>query len=95
MICSAYQRSSLLIFVPSRLRSAARITRTPVLLIENEADDNVPASHGPTIFRSLGGLDKEMVSIQGATHYYFGQPTQLRECLDYVISWSRRKELLV
>jgi pimeloyl-ACP methyl ester carboxylesterase len=74
--------------------SAARIKRTPVLLIENEADDNVPASHGPIIFASLGTADKEMVSILGATHYYFRQPEQLRECIDSVIDWSRRKGLL-
>jgi pimeloyl-ACP methyl ester carboxylesterase len=74
--------------------SAARITGAPVLLVENEADDNVPASHGAAIFTALGTQDKERVSIEGATHYYFRQPEQLRRCVDCVIDWSRRKGLL-
>jgi alpha-beta hydrolase superfamily lysophospholipase len=65
-----------------------------VLLIENQADDNVPANHGPTIFKALGAPDKEMVSIHGATHYYFRQPEQLRQCIATVLEWSRRKSLL-
>ena len=73
---------------------AARITRTPVLLIENEADANVPASHGPIIFTALGTSDKQKVSIAGATHYYFRQPEQLRQCIDAVLEWSRHRGLL-
>ena len=74
--------------------SAARITRTPVLQIENEADDAVPATHNPAIFKALATRDKEMVSIKGATHYYLGQPEQLKQCIDTVFDWSRRKNLL-
>ncbi|MDB5582418.1 MAG: alpha/beta hydrolase [Bradyrhizobium sp.] len=74
--------------------SAARITRAPVLLIENEADANVPASHGPAIFAALATRDKEMRSIAGATHYYFRQPQQMQECIDAVVDWSRRKGFL-
>jgi alpha-beta hydrolase superfamily lysophospholipase len=75
--------------------SAARIHHTPVLQIENQADDAVPATHNPAIFAALATPDKEMVSIQGATHYYLGQPEQLRECIDTLVGWSRRKGLLV
>jgi pimeloyl-ACP methyl ester carboxylesterase len=74
--------------------SAARITRAPVLVIENQADANVPASHGPTIFKALATKDKEFVSIEGATHYYFRQSKQMQQCIDGVIDWSRRKGLL-
>ena len=74
--------------------SAARIHRTPVLQIENQADDAVPATHNPTIHRALATLDKEMISIQGATHYYLGQPEQLAQCIAAVQDWSRRKKLL-
>jgi len=75
-------------------QSAARIRGSPVLLIENEADANVPASHGPTIFNALATSDKERLSIPGATHYYFRQPEQMKECIDAVIGWSERKGLL-
>lgn len=74
--------------------SAARIHRTPVLQIENQADDAVPATHNPTIHRALATPDKEMISIQGATHYYLGQPEQLAQCIAAVQDWSRRKKLL-
>ena len=74
--------------------SAARIKRTPVLQIENEADDAVPATHNPAIYKALATPDKELVSIRGATHYYLGQPAELKQCMDTVLEWSRRKNLL-
>jgi pimeloyl-ACP methyl ester carboxylesterase len=70
--------------------NAAKIRRTPVLLIENSADDAVPATHCPTIRDALGTQDKEYVLIKGATHYYLGQPELLQQCIDTVIDWSRR-----
>lgn len=74
--------------------NAAKIHNVPVLQIENEADDAVPASHNPIIHAALATKDKEMISIEGATHYYLGQPQQLAICIDAVIGWSRRKGLL-
>lgn len=74
--------------------SAPRIKRTPVLQIENGADDAVPATHNPTIHAALGTPDKEMVTIQGASHYYLGQPEQLKECIATVFDWSKRKGFL-
>ncbi len=73
---------------------AARILHTPVLQIENQADDAVPATHNPAIYAALATSDKELVSIQGASHYYLGQPAQLRQCIDTLLDWSRRKNLL-
>jgi pimeloyl-ACP methyl ester carboxylesterase len=75
-------------------RNAARITATPVLQIENEADDAVPATHNPIIRDALATPNKEYVSIQGATHYYKDQPEHMRQCLDIVLDWSRRNRLL-
>lgn len=75
-------------------RNAARIARTPVLQIENEADDAVPASHGPAIRAALATPDKEYVRIAGATHYYLNQPEQLGRCIETLMDWSRRHRLL-
>jgi pimeloyl-ACP methyl ester carboxylesterase len=75
-------------------KNAARIRRTPVLQVENQADDAVPASHNPTIRAALATPDKEYVRIEGALHYYRNQPRQLRQCIDAVLDWSRRKGLL-
>jgi len=75
-------------------KNAARIRRTPVIQIENGADDAVPASHNPTIRAALATADKEYVRIEGATHYYRDQPEQMKECLTAVLDWSHRKKLL-
>ena len=75
-------------------QNAARIRRTPVLQVENQADDAVPASHNPAIRAALATPDKEYVCIEGATHYYRNQPTQLQQCIDAVLDWSRRKGLI-
>ena len=74
--------------------NAARVRAVPVLQIVNQADDAVPATHAPVIRVALGTSDKEYLEIAGASHYYAGQPTQLRQCIDAVIEWSRRKQLL-
>jgi pimeloyl-ACP methyl ester carboxylesterase len=74
--------------------NAARVRGVPVLQIVNGADDAVPATHNPTIRAALAAPDKEYVEIDGATHYYLGQPGQLQMCIDTVVDWSRRKGLL-
>ncbi|MGE0737428.1 MAG: alpha/beta fold hydrolase [Alphaproteobacteria bacterium] len=74
--------------------SAARIHKTPVLQIENEADDAVPATHNPAIFKALATPEKELVSIKGATHYYLGQPEHLAQCMSTIFDWGARKKLL-
>ena len=74
--------------------SAARIHRAPVLQIENGSDDAVPATHNPAIYKALATPDKELVTIPTATHYYVGQPEELRVCIDTLTDWCRRKQLL-
>ena len=74
--------------------NAARISKLPVLQIENLADDAVPATHNPLINERLATQDKEYVRIESATHYYSGQPAQLKQCLDAVFDWSRRHGFL-
>ncbi len=74
--------------------NAERIEKTPVLQIENTADEAVPATHNPIIRAALATQDKEFVSLKGATHYYVGQPELLSQCIAAVIDWSKRKGLL-
>ena len=64
-------------------KNAARIRRTPVLQVENQADDAVARlaqSDDPRA--ALATADKEYVRIEGATHYYQNQPDQLQRCID-------------
>ena len=74
--------------------NAAKVRTTPVLQIVNQADDAVPATHNPAIRAALATPDKEYLEIEGANHYYLGQPAQLQTCIEAVIGWSRRKGLL-
>lgn len=74
--------------------NAAAVRKTPVLQIENSADDAVPATHNRIIREALATPDKEFVEIRGATHYYAKQPELLAQCIDTVRDWSTRKSLL-
>jgi alpha-beta hydrolase superfamily lysophospholipase len=71
-------------------RCAARVT-VPVLVVENSADDACTPSHGRRIFEAVRHSDKEKVTIQGATHYYLGQPDKMAEAVGVVTSWLKRK----
>ena len=75
-------------------KNAADVRLVPVLQIENMADDAVPATHNPIIRDALATTDKEYVRIVGATHYYLGQPEQLRACIASLVDWSERKGFL-
>jgi pimeloyl-ACP methyl ester carboxylesterase len=69
--------------------NAARIS-VPFCLIQNSADDAVPASHGPSTFAAVASADKEMYTIKGATHYYLNQPTHLAAAVAVVLDWLVR-----
>jgi dienelactone hydrolase len=66
----------------------------PLLAIENSADDAVPASHTRRIVAAAGSADKSMHVIDGATHYYVGQPALLEAAATLCIDWMRERRLL-
>ncbi len=74
--------------------NAARIRETPVLQIENSADDAVPATHNATVRAALGTDDATYHLVKGATHYYVGQPDHLAECLSTIETWCRERSFL-
>jgi pimeloyl-ACP methyl ester carboxylesterase len=65
----------------------------PVLVIENSADDACPPSHARRIFEGVKHANKELHTIAGATHYYFGQPDKLAESVGVVRSWLEKQGL--
>jgi alpha-beta hydrolase superfamily lysophospholipase len=73
--------------------NAARIS-VPFLLIENSADDAVPASHGAANFAAVTSADKDMVTIKGATHYYLNQPEHLAEAVSVTLRWLTQRDLV-
>jgi alpha-beta hydrolase superfamily lysophospholipase len=74
-------------------RCAARVT-VPFLAIENGADDAVPQPHTGLIFRAAASADKTMRVIEGASHYYAGQPQQLAEAVQVCRDWLDARSLL-
>ena len=74
-------------------RSAASIS-VPFLAVENSADDAVPQPHTRIIHDSAASRDKAMKVIKGATHYYQGQPEQLRQAVSVWTGWMRERNLI-
>jgi dienelactone hydrolase len=75
------------------LACAARIS-APLLVIENGADDAVPQPHTSMLFDAATTKDKTMKVIEGATHYYAGQPELLREATSLIKNWLAERCLL-
>lgn len=68
----------------------ARDISCPVLVIGNLADDACTPSHTHRLFEAVGHSDKELHEIDGATHYYIGQPKQLAEAVSICEQWLTR-----
>ena len=75
-------------------KSAAHIS-VPMLAIEHSADDAVPQPHTQRIFDACASADKTMHCIQGATHYFSGQPELLALAADTCLGWMQGRRLLV
>ena len=75
------------------LLCAPRIS-VPLLAIENTADDAVPQPHTRQVFEAAGASDKTFAAVQGATHYYAGQPDKLAEVNYISTTWLRERSLL-
>ena len=67
---------------------------TPVLVVGNTADDACTPSHTQALFDAVGHANKEMHEIQGATHYYLGQPELAAQSAQLACDWLERQELL-
>jgi dienelactone hydrolase len=68
--------------------TCAKRIKTPLLLLENGADDATPPSHTQQIFEASASSDKVMRQIKGANHYYKDQPEQLKEAVKIVTNWA-------
>lgn len=68
---------------PTSLR---RVT-VPVLVVGNSADDACTPQHTDRLFEAIGHTRKAMVNIQGANHYYMGQPELAAQASAAVLDW--------
>ncbi|MEY4952359.1 MAG: hypothetical protein RL299_783, partial [Pseudomonadota bacterium] len=72
------------------LKCAARIS-SPMLVIENSADDACTPSHAARLMEAADKCSIDHHVVQGANHYYFGQAAQLNEASLLVRDWIARQ----
>ncbi|HSW18690.1 MAG TPA: alpha/beta hydrolase [Ramlibacter sp.] len=75
------------------LECAGRL-RAPLLVIENSADDAVPQRHPRMLFDAAACADKSFHVIEGATHYYAGQPELMAQAIALIRAWLAERKLL-
>ncbi|OVZ66432.1 MULTISPECIES: alpha/beta hydrolase [unclassified Pigmentiphaga] len=71
-------------------KCAAQIS-APLLAIENSADDAVPQPHTKLVYNAAGSTDKTYKVVEGANHYYAGQPEHLATAAKFCIDWLRER----
>lgn len=70
-----------------------RRVKSPVLVIEHSADDACTPSHAKRLFDALQPGQGQHIAIEGANHYYFGQPEKALEGAETCIAWLRQEGL--
>jgi len=68
------------------LKCAEKLT-VPLLVIENSDDDGVTPSHAARLMAAAKGAKQTHHVIQGANHYYFGQPQLSAEAAGKAKAW--------
>lgn len=68
------------------LRCAARLG-VPLLVIENSADDACTPSHAARLLEAARQVPQTHRVIEGANHYYFGQPELCAEAAGVLKDW--------
>ena len=76
---------------PGNGPACAKRISIPALVVGNTADDACTPSHTNSIFNAIASEDKTMRLIEGATHYYFGQPEKLSEAVGVVDGWLKER----
>ncbi len=62
-------------------------TSIPALVVGNMADDACTPSHARRLYAAIPHDDKDLFEIDGATHYYMGQPEKMNECITHYENW--------
>jgi pimeloyl-ACP methyl ester carboxylesterase len=73
--------------------ASVRTISTPLLVVENEADDAVPLAHPRQVFEAATMADRSFHRIDGATHYYKDQPEHLRAAVERLTAWLAQRGL--
>ena len=65
----------------------------PVLVVENSADDGCLPHHNRRFLAAIKS-EKEHKVIEGANHYYFGQPDKAAEAVAAIREWLGRRRFI-
>jgi len=74
--------------------NCAKNISVPTLVIGNTADDGITPSHTHNLYNAIGNEDKELIWIQDANHYYFGQPEKSKESAETCYAWLSKHNLI-
>ncbi len=74
--------------------TCAKNISIPSLVIGNTDDDGITPSHTKNLYNSIGHEDKCLKWIEGANHYYFGQPEKSNESATVCKKWLERTNLI-
>ena len=80
--------------VADAVATAAKIS-TPMLIMENGADDAVPTSHVRDVLEAAKAVRPRYVQIENANHYYRDQPELMLEAVDVMSAWLEDNGLAV
>jgi dienelactone hydrolase len=71
--------------------TCARDVTVPLLAIEHSADDAVPQPDVGLMHQACASPDKQLHCIQGANHYFKGQPEHLQTSLRLIADWAGQR----
>lgn len=71
------------------VKCAARVS-VPMLVVGNTADDAITPEHTKRFYEAISHENKELLWIQKANHYYFGQPDKAVETAESCAGWLNR-----
>ncbi len=71
---------------------AGRVTK-PVLVVGNTADDGITPEHTHRLYDGVKHKNKTLAWIEGANHYYFGQPEKSAEAAQVCADWLKAQGL--
>ncbi|WP_198534258.1 alpha/beta fold hydrolase [Aquidulcibacter paucihalophilus] len=74
--------------------ACAALVTVPALVLENLADDACTPSHAARIRAGFTQVTPHFHAIDGATHYYLGQPAKVAEAVTHIQSWMEENKFI-
>ena len=74
--------------------TCAKDISIPSLVIGNSDDDGITPSHTKNLYNSIGHENKFLEWIEGANHYYFGQPEKSNQSAAVCRNWLEKMNLI-